>query len=122
MRKNALILMLLLSLGVTGIFAGTTGKLAGRVKNESGKGVAYVNVIVMQDGRRVTGILTKENGSYIIINIPPGRYDVKYQLQSYAELTVSGVVINVDRTTTQNVTLSKQSAGYCCQKQHGADS
>jgi outer membrane receptor protein involved in Fe transport len=109
MRRNALILILLLTLCVTGLFAGTTGKLAGRVRDESGKGIAYVNVLVMQDGRRVTGILTKENGSYIIINIPPGVYDVKFQLQSYAELTVSGVRINVDQTTTQNAELKKRS-------------
>ncbi|MFO7659774.1 MAG: carboxypeptidase regulatory-like domain-containing protein, partial [Candidatus Cloacimonadaceae bacterium] len=109
MRKNALILIILAALCFSGLYAGTTGKLAGRVKDESGKGIAYVNVLVLQDGRRVTGILTKENGSFIIINIPPGEYDVKFQLQSYAELTVRGVRIFVDQTTTQNATLSKKS-------------
>jgi outer membrane receptor protein involved in Fe transport len=109
MRKIALILILLITLCVTGLFAGTTGKLAGRVKDESGKGLAYVNVIVTQDGRRVTGIQSKDNGSYIIINIPPGVYDVKYQLMGFAETSVTGVRINVDQTTTQNTTLVKKS-------------
>lgn len=109
MQKFVLILTILSALLITGLYAGTTGKLAGRVKNDSGKGISYVNVLVLQDGRRVTGVLTKENGSYIIINIPPGDYDVKFQLQSFAELTVRGVRIFVDQTTTQNATLSKKS-------------
>ena len=109
MQRLALILIILTAMFFTGLYASTTGKLAGRVKDEAGKGIAYVNVLVLQDGRRVTGVLTKENGSYIIINIPPGEYEVKFQLQSYAELTVRGVRIFMGQTTTQNATLSKKS-------------
>ena len=109
MRKTALILIILIALCVNSIYAGTAGKLAGRVKNETGAGLGYVNVVVSENGKKVAGIQTKENGSYMIINIPPGVYDVKYQLLSYAPLTVEGVRINVDATTTQNVTLSKKS-------------
>jgi outer membrane receptor protein involved in Fe transport len=109
MRKTALILLVMLTLCVTSIYAGTTGKMAGKVKDDSGRGISYVNVLVIQNGKRITGALTKENGTYMIINIPPGEYDVRFQLQSFAELTIRGVRINVDQTTTQNATLSKKS-------------
>jgi outer membrane receptor protein involved in Fe transport len=109
MRKLALILLILITLSTTFLFAGTTGKLAGRVTDDSGRPVAYVNVMVFKDGRRITGIMTKENGTYIIINIPPGEYVVKFQLQSFATVEVSGVRINVDQTTTQNARMSRQS-------------
>jgi Ca-activated chloride channel family protein len=101
-------IVILLLIMVTVGSAGTTGKLAGRVKDESGKGMAYVNVLVLQDGKRITGIMTKENGSFIIINLPPGTYDLKFQLQGFGELTVIGVVIEADQTTTQNATLTKK--------------
>jgi Ca-activated chloride channel homolog len=105
MKRFWIALLLLILITISS--AGTTGKLAGRVKDESGKGIAYVNVLVMQDGKRITGIMTKENGSYIIINIPPGTYDVKFQLQGFGVLTVTGVVIKADQTTTQNATLTR---------------
>jgi len=108
-RKKALILILLLIVGVSFLFAGTTGKLAGKVKDESGKGIAYVNVMVFQNGRRITGQLTKENGTYMIINIPPGEYEVRFQLQGYALVIVPNVRIYVDQTTTQNATMTKKS-------------
>ncbi len=101
-------IVILLLIMVTVGSAGTTGKLAGRVKDESGKGMAYVNVLVLQDGKRITGIQTKDNGSFIIINLPPGTYDLKFQLQGFGELTVKGVVIKADQTTTQNATLTKK--------------
>ncbi len=108
MRKTALILMILLTLCVTSIYAGTTGKLAGKVRDDGGKGLAYVNISVLQNGRRITGGQSKENGTYMIINISPGVYEVKYQLMGFAPSTVANLRINADQTTTQNVTLYKQ--------------
>lgn len=108
MRKLALILLIVI-VGTAWLFAGTTGKLAGRVTDESGKPISYVNVMVFQNGKRITGIMSKENGTYIIINIPPGEYTVKFVLLSYSALEVSNVRINVDQTTTQNARLARSS-------------
>lgn len=108
MRKTALILLILITLCVTSLYAGTTGKIAGKVRDENNKGLAYVNVSVFQNGRRITGGQTKENGTYMIINIPPGEYEVRYQLVGFAQSNVPNLRINVDQTTTQNITLYKQ--------------
>jgi len=99
----------MLLIAVTVCFAGTTGKLAGKVKDENGKGLAYVNVLVLQDGKRITGILTKENGSYIIINLLPGEYEVRFQVIGYSDYIVSDVKIKIDQMTTLNATLQKKS-------------
>jgi hypothetical protein len=88
--------------------ASPTGKLAGIVTDESGKGIPYVSVLVFRDRRRITGVMTRENGRFIIINLPPGTYDVKFVLLGYGELTVTGVLIKADQTTTLNATLLKK--------------
>ncbi len=99
---------LFLLISVTVCIAGTTGKLAGKVKSENGKALAYVDIYVTQNNKRITGTQSKENGTYMIINIPPGVFDVMYQLQGYAGVKVTGVQIKVDATTTQNVTIPKK--------------
>jgi 5-hydroxyisourate hydrolase-like protein (transthyretin family) len=92
---------------VTTFFAGTTGKLVGRVKDEAGRGVSNANVLICKDSVMVTGNLTKEAGSYIVINIPPGDYEVLFQLQGFDLFVIYGVRINADQTTTQNATLRR---------------
>ncbi|MBM4399807.1 MAG: TonB-dependent receptor, partial [Candidatus Cloacimonetes bacterium] len=108
MPKTVLFTIIALLLCVSSIFAGTTGTLAGKVRDESGNGIAYAQVMVFQDGKRITGVLTKENGMYRIINIPPGEFEIRFNLQGFAPVTVKGVRINVDQTTTQNITLPKK--------------
>jgi outer membrane receptor protein involved in Fe transport len=108
-RRIALILLILTALCASSLFAGTTGKLAGRVKDDSGKGVAYVNISVFADGKRITGGQSKDNGTYMIINVPPGVYELRFILQGFANYIVDNVRVNVDQTTTTNATLSKKS-------------
>jgi Ca-activated chloride channel family protein len=100
---------ILLLIMVTVCIAGTTGKLAGRVKDESGKGVAYVNIVVFAEGNRITGVQSKENGTYMIINVPPGVYELRFILVGYVDYIVDNVKVNVDQTTTLNAILSKKS-------------
>lgn len=100
-------IIILLLISITVCFAGTTGKLAGKVRDESGKGLAFVNISVMQNGKRITGIQSKENGTYVIINIPPGVYDVRFQLVGFKTADIVNLRIEVDKTTTQNVTMQK---------------
>ena len=103
------ILSVVLLLAISFSFASTTGKLAGRVKNSEGKALGYVNVMVYEDGKRICGVQTKENGIYMIIHIPPGEYTVRYQLVSYTPVEIHNVKINLDQTTTQNATLTIKS-------------
>ncbi|OQX70859.1 MAG: hypothetical protein B6D62_03375 [Candidatus Cloacimonas sp. 4484_275] len=89
MQKRIFFAVILLLFVSTAIFAGTTGKLAGKVKDEKGDPVPYANVVIMKGETIITGTQTKENGQYMIINIPPGVYDVKCSMMSNVRKLVS---------------------------------
>ena len=104
MQKKLLILIAIISLVSVSLFSATTGKLAGRVRDDKGA-VAYANVILK--GTTIGG-MTDERGRFMIINIPPGTYTVVCQLMGYAPYEISGVRINVDETRTVNIQLVSQ--------------
>ena len=64
---------LLFTIGViihTTLFAGTTGKIAGTVKDATtGEALPGSNVIIVGT---TMGAATDTNGEYFILNIPPG--------------------------------------------------
>ncbi len=102
MRKLFFAVMILCLFCSMALFAATTGKLAGRVTDSMGRPLAYANVILQ--GTQI-GAQTKENGSFIIINVPPGTYNVIFTAIGYDKYTVNGVRINVDGTATVNAKL-----------------
>ncbi|MDP2302458.1 MAG: TonB-dependent receptor [Ignavibacteria bacterium] len=100
----SLIIILLLS---TLLNAGTTGKLTGKIKDaQTGELLVGANIII--EGTAL-GSATNVNGEYVILNIPPGRYNVKFSYIGYESVSVNNVVISVDQTTQLSVELSSQS-------------
>lgn len=102
-RKICISILLALFISFS-LYAGTTGKLAGKVTDEKGNAVPLANVII--EGTEI-GARTKDNGTYIIINIPPGTYNVFCSRGGYAPKKTTGVKINLDLTTMINITLTK---------------
>src|SRR5574338_790415 len=101
--KKILSLILLLPLF---IYAGTTGKLAGTIKDaQTGEPLVGANVII--EGTSF-GAATNVNGEYVILNISPGRYDVKFSFIGYETVVVQNVEIIVDQTTLLPVELNSQ--------------
>ncbi len=98
MRKTALILLILLIGCVTFLDAATTGRLAVRVRDNQGKAVEFVNVVVLRGSQRITGGQTNNKGTAIIINIPPGLYTVKFSFVGYDTITYTDVRVQVDQT------------------------
>ncbi|MBL7074431.1 TonB-dependent receptor [candidate division KSB1 bacterium] len=85
------------------IWAGTTGKIAGRIFDEStGDPLPGANIIVMGT---TMGAMADMNGEYFIINIPPGKYTVKATMMGYKALVVENVRVISDLTTTQDFAL-----------------
>ncbi len=77
--------------------AGTTGKIAGHITDKAtGEGLPGVNVIVLGTPH---GTSTSDDGSFTILNLPPGEYEVRASIIGYASTTVKGVRVNVDQTT-----------------------
>ncbi|MCD4819823.1 MAG: TonB-dependent receptor [Candidatus Cloacimonetes bacterium] len=94
-----MVLSILISLPV---FAGTTGRLAGKITDEKKNPVSFANVIL--EGTQI-GAQSNEKGAYIIINIPPGTYNVIFQQMGYKSKKLTGVKINIDETIIKNITL-----------------
>ncbi len=85
-------------------YAGTTGKIAGKVvDNETGQPLVGVNVII--EGT-TTGAATDMEGEYFIINIPPGIYSVVARMIGYNSQRFEQVRVTVDLTTNLDFKLS----------------
>ncbi len=113
-RKSFLFLFLLVDL----IYAGQTGKIAGRVYDgETNKPLAFANIIIYSkwvNGEEVKldnvlGAATDENGDYFILNIPPGYYNVKASYVGYNEEIRTKVRVIVDKTTRVDFKLMPKS-------------
>jgi len=106
MRKILLILILFIT-SSTLLLAGTTGKLTGKVIDAKTKeALPFVNVVILGTN---LGAATDIDGNYTILNIPPGKYDVKVQYIGYQAVIVEGISISIDLTTRQDFTLSESS-------------
>jgi hypothetical protein len=87
-------------------FAGTTGKIAGVVRDaQSGEPLPNVNVVV--EGTML-GAATNPDGYYAILNIPPGRYKVVAKLIGYTAGAAVNVRVDIDQTTELNLRLSQE--------------
>ncbi len=104
MRKFLLIIFLLGNFS-TFLFAGTTGKLTGKVIDAKTKeALPFVNVIIQGT---TLGAATDIDGNYTILNIPPGTYTIKAQYIGYQPVIIENVVISIDLTTKEDFALSE---------------
>ena len=79
------------------LFAGTTGKIAGIVKDATtGEPIPGCNIIIV--GTTI-GAASNKNGEYFIINVPPGKYSVRASMVGYKTYLVDNVKVIVDLTT-----------------------
>lgn len=79
------------------MFAGTTGKVAGQISDaETGEPLPGVNLQL--DGTTL-GAATDIDGVFVILNVPPGLYDLVISFIGYQTVRVKDVRVNVDFTT-----------------------
>lgn len=85
------------------LLAGTTGKIAGYVKDkETGDPLPGANIII--EGTTM-GAAADIHGYYFIINVPPGVYKLTATMMGYTKMTVENVRVVVDLTTEVNFEL-----------------
>ncbi len=107
MKKFLQLLVLGIFLPLISLNAGTTGKLAGTVTDATtGDPLPFVNITI--EGTQL-GAATDIDGNYVILNIPPGTYSVRFQYIGYQPVVVEGVSISIDLTTTQDVEMQEAS-------------
>lgn len=87
-----------------GAQAQTTGKIAGRVLDApTGAPLPAVNVVVEGTSR---GAATDENGTFVILNMPPGVYTLRASMIGYEAVRLQNVRVSVNRTEEVTIRLS----------------
>jgi Ca-activated chloride channel family protein len=104
MKRTVLILVLFAAFGY--LFSQTTGRIAGRVKDDFGNPIAYASVSIPNINKSAQ---TDEKGAYLMIEIPPGKYDVTCQMMGYQAVKHTNVQVNVNEATVLNFTLTRSS-------------
>ncbi len=104
-NRGVIAILTVLALGPAHALAGTTGKLAGAVKDE--KGAPLPGVAIRVEGQRL-GALSDEQGNYFIIGIPAGAYTVKANLMGYSAFSAENVQIVPDFTTTLDISMRSE--------------
>ncbi len=105
----AIITLLFITIEVSS--AGTTGKLAGQITDETtGIGIASASVLLYKDNVATNfGAQTGMDGYYQVLNIPPGNYDIEITYVGYHDAKYTGVAINIDLTTELDAKLTPSS-------------
>jgi hypothetical protein len=107
MRKILLFVNFLSIIALNITFAGTTGKLTGKVVDvKSNEGIPFVNIVIMGTS---LGAATDVNGNYVILNIPPGIYSVKAQSVGYQPEIMEKISVSIDLTTKLDFSLGESS-------------
>jgi outer membrane receptor protein involved in Fe transport len=88
------------------LFAGTTGKIRGRVADRETKEVLPgANVVI--EGTTLGGA-SDLNGEFVILNVPVGSYSLRCSFIGYETVTISNVRVNVDLTTEVDFAMPSQ--------------
>jgi outer membrane receptor protein involved in Fe transport len=87
------------------VWAASTGKIAGRVLDESGEAVIGANVQVTE---LQMGATVDADGNYHILGVVPGSYTVRITCVGYAAQTYKDVKVSGDLTTTLNAKLKEE--------------
>lgn len=88
------------------LFAGSTGKIGGKVIDaRTGEPLFGVNVVVLNAGG--IGSATDVNGEYIIINLQPNTYTLRFSMIGYKTLEISDVRVYIDRTVDVDIKLEE---------------
>lgn len=105
-RTYLIPLSLILILIPAFVWAGTTGKISGKVIDaETGDPLPGCNVLVKGT---TMGAMVGPDGNYFIINVPPGTYEVQASMIGYGKVTQTDVNVRSDFTTPLDFELSEE--------------
>ncbi|MCB2211741.1 TonB-dependent receptor [bacterium] len=97
---------LLLLVMLAGVVQAAPGKIVGTVVGtESSEPLIGVNIII--DGTR-HGAATDLDGRYVILNVPPGTYEIKASIIGYRPVSVREVRVTEGRTTTIDIEMTPE--------------
>lgn len=102
MLKKILTILVLSSFA---LFAGTTGKISGKITDsKTGEPLIGANIIVSGTS---LGAATDAEGYYLIMNVQPGVYTLQALYIGYDTKEISNVRVSIDLTTRMDISLSE---------------
>src|SRR5580692_4406129 len=108
-RRSKRILILVLSLFVFPVFVRAQvdrGTINGTVTDSTGAVIAGVEVTTTNLDNGLNAVVTTSaNGLYTILNLPAGRYSLKFQRTGFRELERKGVTLSVLQVAEINAVL-----------------
>ncbi len=104
---TALVALFVMTMLPTRLVAQTTqGTILGKVTDPTGAVLAGATVTLLNENTNVTASTkTGTTGDYVFSNIIPGPYQISITASGFSEYTIKHVVLNVNQTVRQNVTL-----------------
>ncbi len=97
LKKVVLSFLFLQFFLVNTVFPATTGKIVGRViDKETGEPLIAANIVIKD---AAMGAATDEDGYYVILNVPPGVYELQAIYIGYTTQEVKGIRVKVGLTT-----------------------
>jgi hypothetical protein len=97
-------IIFLLAISITSfIFGQSTGKISGTITDKKGEPLISANVVVQGS---TMGAATGQDGSYYIINVPPGIYTLTISSMGFISEKIQEVEIRSGLTTKINASLS----------------
>jgi len=84
-----------------------TGRVIGDVRDGSGALMPGVTLILTSPGRlrAPMTVVTDEKGAYRFLEVPPGTYDLKAELQGFNAHDETGLIVAANATVERNITL-----------------
>jgi hypothetical protein len=92
---------------IPGCDAGPQGRIAGRVHRQKRAPVAFARIDVLKDGVPAYSTVTRPDGSYQVLFVPPGTYDLAFSAADAVPLTKRGRIVADGETTSVSVTLQR---------------
>ncbi len=84
----------------------TSGDLVGTVKDQSGALLPNASITVKAESTGVTSTLTAgSSGDFHVSNLLPDKYDITVSSPGFAPATIRGVLVELNKTSTQDVSL-----------------
>jgi len=87
-------------------YAGISGTISGHILDQK-TGMPLPGAAIIIEGTTL-GTMADKNGAFVIHNLPAGTYDVSISMIGYRKLTIQNVLINVDRNTEKEISLSAE--------------
>ena len=103
-----IILLTLLFLGSSTLFAQTTGSLQGKVIDVGNdEGLPFANVVLEKEGVQVSGTQTDFDGNYKVSNGNAGTYDVLVSYVGFPTVKTEGVVIKLSQVVRFDIEMEE---------------